>query len=73
MTEDDIIKLIQKSGLHAWYSDPSRDYHYGCAMKFAALIAAAEREECAKVAERMLRFYTQAVTGVPEAIRARAK
>jgi hypothetical protein len=33
----------------------------------------AEREECAKIAERMLRFYTQAVTGVPEAIRARSK
>lgn len=32
----------------------------------------AEREACAKVAERMLRFYTQAVTGVAEAIRARS-
>lgn len=33
----------------------------------------AEREACAKVAEKMLRFYTQAVTGVPNAIRARGK
>jgi hypothetical protein len=41
--------------------------------RFAALVAAAEREECAKVAEQMLRHYTQAVTGVSEAIRARGK
>jgi len=32
-----------------------------------------EREACAKVAEDMLRFYTQAVTGVPQAIRARGQ
>jgi hypothetical protein len=35
--------------------------------------AAAEREACAQVAEDMLRFYTQAVTGVPQAIRARGQ
>ena len=40
---------------------------------FANLVAAAEREACAKVAEKMLRHYTQAVTGVPEAIRARGE
>jgi hypothetical protein len=36
-------------------------------------IVAAEREACAKVAEKMLRHYTQAVTGVPESIRARGE
>lgn len=41
--------------------------------RFAALVAAAEREACAQVAENMLRFYTQAVTGVPQAIRARGQ
>ena len=41
--------------------------------RFAALVAAAEREACAKVAETMLRHYTQAVTGVAEAIRARGQ
>jgi len=39
--------------------------------RFAELVAAAEREACAKVAEKTLRGYTQAVTGVAEAIRAR--
>jgi len=33
----------------------------------------AEREACAQVAEDMLRFHTQAVTGVPQAIRARGQ
>jgi hypothetical protein len=37
------------------------------------LACAMEREACAQVAEDMLRFYTQAVTGVPQAIRARGK
>jgi hypothetical protein len=32
-----------------------------------------EREACAQVAEKMLRYYTQAVTGVPQAIRARGQ
>jgi hypothetical protein len=41
--------------------------------RFAALVAADEREACAQVAEDMLRFYTQAVTGVPQAIRARGQ
>ena len=49
------------------------DWHEVRDEKFAALVAAHEREACAKVAEKMLRFYTQAVTGVPEAIRARGQ
>lgn len=42
-----------------------------CGLLEAAV--SAEREACAKVAEKMLRHYTQAVTGVPEAIRARGQ
>jgi hypothetical protein len=41
--------------------------------RFEALVRADEREECAQVAEKMLRFYTAAVTGVPQAIRARGQ
>ena len=37
----------------------------------AAKAAADEREECAKVAAKLLRFYPLACTDVPEAIRAR--
>ena len=32
-----------------------------------------ERDACAKVAEKMVRFYTHSVTAVPEAIMARGK
>lgn len=49
MNRDEIIKLSREAGFHNWYSDPSREYHFGCVVKFAELVAAAEREECAKV------------------------
>jgi hypothetical protein len=60
MTRDDIIKLARQAGL--W---PSDDWYkeYGITTpneqflpeleRFAALVAAAEREACAKVAESM--------------------
>lgn len=64
MTRDDIIRMARavRDGGHWNQLD---------LINFAALVAAHEREACAKVAEKMLRYYTQAVTGVPEAIRAR--
>lgn len=51
MNRDEIIKLAREAGFHNWYSDPSREYHFGCVMKFADLVAAAEREECANVCD----------------------
>jgi hypothetical protein len=47
------------------------DHHYW--QDQAQKARADEREACAQVAEKMLRFYTQAVTGVPQAIRARGQ
>lgn len=72
MTRDDIFKIANEAGFMQ---------HLGVICipnvlnleRFAALVAAAEREACAQVAENMLRFYTQAVTGVPQAIRARGQ
>lgn len=63
---------------HLWKvasNNPNHDtnWHDPVIVKFAELVIAAEREACAKVAENMLRFYTQAVTGVPQAIRARGQ
>jgi hypothetical protein len=71
MNREEIIRMAREAGC----LDES---HYGSLwadklIAFAALVAAAEREACAKVAEKMLRFYTQAVTGVPDAIRARGE
>lgn len=53
MNSYEIIKLAREAGFHNWYCDPSREYHFGCVVKFAELVAAAEREECAKVCEGM--------------------
>jgi len=73
--KEDIIAMAREAGLQTdtsgvWVDD---GYIENQLERFAALVRADEREECAKVAENMLRFYTQAVTGVPQAIRARGK
>ena len=47
MNRDEIIKLAREAGFHNWYSDKSREYLFGCVVKFAELVAAAEREACA--------------------------
>jgi hypothetical protein len=74
MTRDEIIKMARQAGCVA-AAHPFIPWSVSqeALERFAALVAAAEREACAKVAEKMLRFYTQAVTGVPEAIRARGE
>lgn len=59
----ELIRLIESNEIQI----------HGDVEYFAELVAAAEREECAKIAEKMLRFYTQGVTGVAEAIRARGE
>ncbi len=53
MTRDDIIRMAREAGLHLatdvnWMPIIGIEY----AERFAALVAAAEREECAKVAEQ---------------------
>ncbi len=80
MNRDGIIRMAREAGLgtalchnsvegeRVWIE--GADWHDELE-RFAALVAASERAACAKVAEKMLRHYTQAVTGVPEAIRAR--
>jgi hypothetical protein len=49
MTTDDIIRLAQEAG---WGFNNSRDSDFVKAqLKFAELVAAAEREACAKVCD----------------------
>lgn len=57
MNKEDIIRMAREAGFHPWYSDPAREYHYGVVRKFAALVAAAEREACAKVCDELVEFY----------------
>jgi hypothetical protein len=48
MTQDDIICMAREAGI----DEPESDWMYWAAMeRFAALVAAAEREACAKVCE----------------------
>ncbi len=52
MTKDDIIRMAREAGLHLatdvhWMPIIGLEY----AQKFAAIVAAAEREACAKVSE----------------------
>ena len=51
MNRNEIIELAREAGFHNWYCDQSREYHFGCVVKFAELVAAAEREECAKACD----------------------
>ena len=51
MTRDEIIKLAREADL--WLTSPER---IAAVERFAALVAAAEREECAKLLEDFARF-----------------
>lgn len=52
MTRDQIIALAREAGLALAYTEPDED-GWQELERFAALVAAHEREECAKVCERM--------------------
>ena len=49
MTQDDIIKMADASGLSYYGMDRDKFVHYLAA--FAALVAASEREACAKLCD----------------------
>jgi hypothetical protein len=46
MTRDDIIRMAKEAGYLAWHIDPRAE-------RFAALVAAAEREACAAMVESL--------------------
>ena len=71
MTRDDIIHMAREANL--WMTSDERIAAVEC---FAALVAAAEREACAKVCERMLGIFhpTEVITArCAKAIRARGE
>jgi hypothetical protein len=51
MTQDDIIRMARQAGFNHGVTDP---VIYAAHERFADLIAAHEREECAKVCEKEL-------------------
>ena len=71
MTNEDIIRMAREASLVMYdYSDPSLE-------RFAALVAAVEREACAKLCEEMAKWHGDLVTAAYEtaadAIRARGR
>ena len=52
MTRDEIIKMAESCSAPEWWEGRQDGWHMGLDLeRFAALVAAAEREACAKVAE----------------------
>ena len=70
MTRDDIIRMAE----HAGFGMPVQVFQFRAEEleRFAALVAAAEREACAKVAESYEPTCDTCPSGVANAIRARA-
>jgi hypothetical protein len=69
MTREEIIKMAREAGMpewlqEDWFADPFDSF----ALKFANLVAAAEREACAQIA-----FNSTTYIEAAKAIRARGK
>lgn len=83
MNRDDVMRMAQEAGLNTWVVVPEDRVKQ--LEHFASLIAAAEREECAKFLERGVdmaglagapewaAYTTHLLLGCTEAIRARGK
>jgi len=59
MTREDIIRMARESGIR----DCTCNGEFGCLERFAALIAAVESEECAKVCEAGVDYEHPTVKG----------
>ncbi len=75
MTRDEIIKMATKAGFSSKQADV---YFDRCLERFAALVAAAEREACAKICEEAYPYSVMhtdqhASKNCAEAIRARGE
>ena len=51
MTKEDIIRMAREAGLHLYVNDLTEEPYALVVERFANLVAAAEREACAKVCE----------------------
>jgi len=52
MTRDDIIRMAREAGLHLYVNDLTEEPYALIVERFAALVAAAEREACAQAVEQ---------------------
>lgn len=79
MTRDDILRMAREAGLHeddgVWYSrsDVDADVTTDDLERFAAIVAAEEREACARVCDELDRRWINQAEKCAERIRARSK
>jgi hypothetical protein len=71
MTGDDIIRLAREAGFAGWLAETP--FVTASFERFAALVAAAEREACAKIAEFYEPICDRCPSGVATAIRAKGE
>jgi hypothetical protein len=75
MTREEIIRLAREAGLENYGPTQSAPYSYGifvdCVDRFAALVAAHEREACAKLCEEREKANLYGVKECAAAIHAR--
>jgi hypothetical protein len=69
MTRDDIIRMAREAGFAGWLAETP--FVTASFENFAALVAAAEREECAKVCDERERANLYGFKECAAAIRAR--
>ena len=67
MTQEDIIRMAEEAGKHLWPLETK------FLLRFAALVAAAEREACAKVCEEVGVWPSLEPKHCADAIRARGE
>jgi hypothetical protein len=74
MTRDDIIRMAREAGLHLYVNDLTEEPYALIVERFAALVAAAEREACAKVCESLNEDFDHLyVSACADVIRARGQ
>jgi hypothetical protein len=77
MKRDDIIRMAREAGLHLYVNDLTEEPYALIVERFAALVAAAEREACAQVCDEIANKPSNVVLSVAincaDAIRARGE
>ena len=73
MTRDDIIRLAKEAGLALYVNDVTEEPYALTLERFAALVAAAEREACAKVCDGWAKYGIPAAASCASEIRARGE
>jgi len=82
MTPDEVIAMAREAGIASWHVDLKKWVYEQGIERFAKLVAAKEREACAKVCDHMVMYgpvaevqqrYNKAYVDCRDAIRARDK